>query len=102
MVTHTTASDRPALRPLLLNNLIAALIGSILMIFVHELAHLVAGLALGHPTTLYSFAALHGDGVSPNDAAFIPLIAPAFSLVSGAVMQWWTPLRGRADLLHLV
>ncbi|HIY23230.1 MAG TPA: hypothetical protein H9837_02825 [Candidatus Brachybacterium merdigallinarum] len=102
MVTHATSATRPALRPLLLNNLIAALIGSILMIFVHELAHLVAGLALGHPTTLYSFAAIHGDGVPADQAAFILLIAPAFSLVSGALMQWWTPLRGRADLLHLV
>ena len=104
MVTQDTPAvvTLPSARTLLYNSLIAALIGSALMIFVHELAHLVAGLALGHPGTLYSFGVFHHGNPTPTDEAVMALAAPVFSLVTGVAMQLWTPLRRRGDFLHLV
>jgi hypothetical protein len=103
MVTQSTSAPaRAAVRTLLLNNLVAALIASALMILLHELAHLVAGLALGHPSVLYSFGVEHLGSPSDADQVVMLLAGPAFSLVTGVLMQLWTPLRARADLLHLV
>lgn len=103
MVTQSTSAPvRVPARTLLLNNLVAALIASAVMIFLHELAHLVTGLALGHPGVLYPFGVNHLGSPSVNDQVLMLLAGPAFSLIMGLVMQWWTPLRARADLLHLV
>jgi len=104
MVTQDTApatSLSPA-RTLLLNSLVAALIAGALMILVHELAHLVAGLAMGHPGTLYSFRVLHHGSPSASDEAVMLLAGPVFSLVTGVVMQLWTPLRRRGGFGHLL
>lgn len=98
----TSASVRISVRPLLLNNLIAALIASAVMIFLHESAHLVAHLALGHPSVMYSFGVNPLDSPSESDQVVMLLVGPAFSLVTGVLLQLWTPLRRRADFLHLV
>lgn len=95
-------SALPSSRTLLLHSLVAALIGSALMIFVHELAHLVAGLALGHPGTLYSFGVTHHGDPSEPDQVVMLLAGPVFSLVTGVLLQIWTPLRRRGDFAHLV
>lgn len=89
-------------RSLLFNNLLAALIASAVMVFVHELAHLVAGLALGHPGTLFAFGVSHHGDPSQSDQAAMALAGPAFSLVSGIVMAIWMPLRRRAHFGHLI
>ncbi|MGO3209289.1 MAG: hypothetical protein ACTIJK_05805 [Brachybacterium sp.] len=103
MVTRRTAQSSPAsARPLLLNNLVAALIASALMIFVHELTHLVAGLALGHASVLYPFGVIDRGSPPEGDQVLTLLVGPAFSLVTGVLLQLWTPLRARADFLHLV
>lgn len=97
MVTQDTSA-----RTLLLNSLIAALIASALMIFLHELAHLVAGLALGHGGTLYSFGVLHHGDPTTSEEVMMLLAAPAFSLVTGVAMQLWTPWRRHGGFRHLV
>jgi len=103
MVTQSTSAPvRVSVRPLLLNNLVAALIASAVMIFLHECAHLVAHLALGHPSVLYSFGVTALDSPSEADQVVMLLAGPAVSLVMGVAMQLWTPLRRRGDLLHLV
>ena len=104
MVTHAThaASSLPSARTLLTNNLVAALIASALMIVLHELAHLVAGLALGHPGTLYSFGVDHHGDPSESDQVVMLLAGPVFSLVTGVLLQIWTPLRRRGGFAHLV
>lgn len=103
MVTQRTAkSSQTSVRPLLLNNLVAALIASALMIFLHELAHLAAGLALGHASVLYPFGVIDRGSPPEGDQVVMLLAGPAFSLVTGVLLQVWTPLRGRADFLHLV
>ena len=99
MVIRNTSTT---VRSLLLNNLVAALIASAVMIVLHEGAHLVAGLALGHPSVLYSFGVNHLGSPSASDQVVMLLAGPAFSLVTGVLMQLWTPLRRRGDLLHLV
>lgn len=102
VIRATPEPPQSSFRVLLLNNLLAALVASILMVFLHELAHLVAGLALGHPSTLFSFGVLHHGSPSDADRALMALAGPAFSLVTGVLMQIWTPLRRRADLSHLI
>lgn len=89
-------------RTLLVNNLVAALIASAVMVFVHELAHLVTGLVLGYPGELYAFGVNHGGDPSATDEAVMALAGPAFSLVTGVAMALWTPLRRRADFAHLL
>lgn len=57
------------------------------MIFVHELAHLVAGLALGHDSVLHPFGVID-LGTPPEGKQVVTLLAgPAFSLVTGVLMQ---------------
>lgn len=104
MVTHdiSAAPSLPSVRVLLLNNLVAALIASALMIFLHEQAHLVAGLALGHPSDVYSFGVNHLGSPSDADQVVMLLAGPVFSLVTGVLLQIWTPLRRRAGFGHLV
>ncbi|ASK66396.1 hypothetical protein CFK39_11855 [Brachybacterium avium] len=103
MVTQRTDEQSgTSTRPLLLNNLVAALVASTLMIFLHELAHLVTHLALGHSSTLYPFGVIQLDTSSERGQVVMLLAGPVFSLVTGLLMQLWTPLRARADLLHLM
>src|SRR5699024_9694273 len=94
MVIRNTSTT---VRALLLNNLVAALIASAVMIVLHEGAHLVTGLALGHPSILYAFGVDHLGSPSDSDQVVMLLAGPAFSLITGVLMQRWTPLRRRGD-----
>lgn len=89
-------------RSLLINNLVAAVIASTLMVFFHELAHLVAGLALGYPGTLFAFGVSHHGDPSMHHEVIMALAGPAFSLVTGVVLAIWMPLRRQAHFGHLV
>ena len=89
-------------RSLLFNNLVAAVIASTVMVFVHEVAHLVAGLALGYPGTLFAFGVSHHGDPSVNAQVIMALAGPAFSLVIGVVLAVWMPLRRRTHFGHLV
>lgn len=89
-------------RTLLINNLVAAVVASTLMVLFHELAHLVAGLALGYPGTLFAFGVSHHGDPSVNDEVIMALAGPAFSLLTGVVLAIWMPLRRRAHFGHLV
>lgn len=102
MSTGEPAPSSPAFGPLLLNNVVLALIASILMVFLHELSHLVAGIALGHPSTLYPFGVIHHGSPSQGEEAVMALVGPAFSLATGVLMQLWTPLRRRGGSAHLL
>ena len=92
----------PSARSLLVNSLVAALIASALMILLHELVHLVTGLVFGHGGTLYPFGVLHHGDLTVTAEVVALLAGPAFSLVTGILLQRWTPLRQRGDLAHLV
>lgn len=86
---------------LLFNNVVAAVLGAGLMVLVHELTHLVAGLAQGAPGELYPFA-VNSPGLSDTDQAIATLAGPVFSLVSGVVLALWLPLRRRGGFAHLL
>ena len=88
-------------RTLLLNCVVAAVTGQAAMILLHEAAHLVAGVALGHPSHMYAFGVTHGGNPSVADEVTMLLAAPIFSLVMGLAMQLWQPLRRRGGFLHL-
>ena len=89
-------------RSLLFNNLVAAVIASTLMVFLHVVAHLVAGLALGYPGTLFAFGVSHHGDPAVHDEVIMALAGPAFSLVTGAALAIWMPLRSLANFGHLV
>ncbi len=66
-----------------------------LVVLVHELSHLVAGLLLGYGNTLYPFGVTHHPSPTTGDAAVAALTGPPFSLVTGAILMVWQPLRAR-------
>lgn len=66
-----------------------------LVVLVHELSHVLAGLLLGYENTLYPFGVTHHPDPSTADAAVAALTGPVFSLVTGAILMAWQPLRTR-------
>lgn len=103
--THTaatTTSQPAARRQLLLNGVVAAVLGVTAMIMVHELVHLVTGAALGFESTQYAYGVTHVGDPTPGQEAAMLLSAPAFSLVTGLLMSVWLPLRRRGGFGHLV
>lgn len=97
-MTTGPATER---RALLLNSVVAAVLGSGLMVLAHESCHLVTGLAMGIPGTLYSFGVDHGPS-TPVQMAITAGSAPVFSLVTGVILALWQPLRARAGFGHLL
>ena len=94
-------SDAPTeRRALLVNSTVAAVLGAGLMVLAHELSHLVAGLAMGIPGTLYSYGVAH-EG-SPVQNAIMAGAGPMFSLLTGLVMALWQPLRATRSFWHLL
>ncbi|OYO21891.1 hypothetical protein CGZ93_08080 [Enemella dayhoffiae] len=94
------ATPPPTAR-LLWSSVVAALLGSTVMVLVHELVHLVSGVLLGHRSTLYPFGVDHQGDPSRLAETVMLLSAPVFSLLSGLVLMSWLPLRGRAGFWHL-
>lgn len=89
-------------RTLLVNAVVAGVLGTLLMILVHELVHLVAGLAMGIGGTLYSYGVMP-DGDPPDmQYGIMAIAAPIFSLVTGLIMSQWLPLRRRGGFGHLL
>lgn len=92
--------ERPG--TLLLNATIAAILGGALTVLVHELIHLVAGLVLGYPGTLYPFAVEHHNDPGAGQRPVMALSAPIGSLIIGAIATAWLPLRRRGGFGHLL
>ncbi len=100
----TQAHDRtdafPSHRTLLVSCLVAAVLASAIMVLLHECAHLVAGIALGHRSTLYPYGVTHAGDLSPAHVAITSLAAPVFSLVVGLAMNAWQPFRAGRGFAH--
>lgn len=97
--------DRATVEPagtILANSVVAAVLGVALMVLLHELVHLVTGLALGHAGTLYPFGITIDGNTTPGADAAIALSAPVFSLVTGFACALWLPLRRRGGFAHLL
>lgn len=87
---------------MLANSLIAAVLGSVVMVLAHEIVHLIAGMALGYPSTLYSFGVTHNGSPTPADEAIMAASAPIFSLITGIACALWQPLKRRGGFSHLL
>lgn len=53
-------------RTLLINSTLAAIIGTTIMAFLHECAHFLTTLALGHSASLSAFAVTHSEDLPPT------------------------------------
>lgn len=100
MSSTPPSSGTPYARAVLVNSAVAAVLACSLMVLAHELCHLVTGLSLGIPGTLYPFGVEHTG--TPPQRAIMAGSAPLFSLVTGLVMALWQPLRSRPGFGHLL
>lgn len=62
----------PTTGTLLINSVVAAVLGSTLMVLVHELAHFFTGAAFGHRSILFAFG-VSQVGAGVRDQAIIAL-----------------------------
>lgn len=97
-----TSAVLPAPRTILPNNLAALLLGSAVMVLLHEAVHWLTGAALGYRSILYSFGVTYPDVRAPGAIATTAISAPIFSLVSGFAMIAWQPLRRIGGFAHLL
>ncbi|OFM04506.1 hypothetical protein HMPREF2724_02335 [Corynebacterium sp. HMSC071F07] len=79
-------------RTLLINSTLAAIIGTTIMVFLHECAHFLTPLALGHSASLSAFAVTHSEDI-PTHTALIAAAGPIFSLLSGIICSLLQPRR---------
>lgn len=89
-------------RTLMINAAVAGALAVFLMILVHEVVHLVAGLAMGIGGTLYSYGVMPDPGATATQSGIMAISAPVFSLVTGFLMSQWLPLRRRGGFGHLL
>ena len=89
-------------RTMLVNATIALLLGSALMVIVHECCHWLAGALIGHRSTLYAFGVEYTPPTEGGQAAFTALAGVIGSLLIGALCTSWQPFRGRNDFWHLL
>ena len=76
------------------NSTVAFLLAGMIVTTAHELSHLVAGLLLGEPATLFPTAVEFGEPRSTSDATVTAATGPIFSLVSGLILIFTTRERG--------
>ena len=100
-VSPGTAPDHGH-RTMLVNATVALLLGSALMVIVHECCHWVAGALIGHRSTLYAFGVEYDPPTQGTQAAFTALAGVVGSLLIGVLCTTWLPLRRRNDFWHLL
>lgn len=83
---QTSPRDRPRNRLLLANSALALTLAAPVAITLHELAHAVAGLALGSAAVLSSNSVAYLPELAPSDEVLAAAAGPLFSLVIGAVL----------------
>lgn len=77
------------------NSTVAFVLAGMLAVTAHELSHLVAGLLLGDPATLFPTAVEFGAGRSASHATVTAATGPIFSLLSGIALIFATRDLGR-------
>jgi hypothetical protein len=86
----------------LVNSLVALVLGTGITVLLHELAHWVTGAALGSRATLFAFGVTYQPQPTGATAAIAAAAGPVASLVVGSVMQVLQPFRFRGDFAHLL
>lgn len=99
-VTQPTRSTAPS-RPIVIHAVIAFVAAHLVVVLLHELSHVVAGLALGYDNELYAFSVVHSPEPGRADAAIMALTGPAFSLVTGVLAVLVQPFRRTRGFVHL-
>ena len=87
---------------ILVNSLVALLLGTGITILVHQLGHWVAGALLGSRSVLFAFGVTHEPALTGTDAVIAALAGPVLSLLVGSAMQILQPFRFRGDFAHLL
>lgn len=102
MTESTTAPcDLESARTILINSCVAALLAGMVMVLIHEVTHLLAGLTIGSGGTLYPFGVDHDRVTGSGAVAYTAISAPIVSLLSGVALVVWQPLRQRGGFWHL-
>lgn len=89
-------------RTMLVNATAALLLGSALMVIVHECCHWIAGALIGHRSTLYAFGVEYTPPTEGGEAAFTALAGVIGSLLIGALFTSWQPFRRSNGFGHLL
>lgn len=95
-------SGRVSTGALLLNSLVALLLGTGITILLHEIGHWVAGALLGSRSFLFAFGVTQEPPLSGTALALEALAGPVVSLVIGGVMQILQPFRFKGNFAHLL
>lgn len=98
------ATPAPSVRDLVVHASVTFVAAHLLVVLLHELAHVTAGLALGFSNELFPFGVVHSPEPGRWQDAVMLLAGPAFSLVTGLlalVVQPFRAGRGQAHLLWL-
>lgn len=89
-------------RVVLVNSTVAAVLASLIMVLAHELTHLITGLAMGFPGTIYAFGVTHDGSPSETAIAIMAGSAPLFSFVTGLIAALWSPISPQRTFAHLL
>lgn len=92
----------PPLRTLVLNAAVCFVLAHLVVVLLHELAHVVAGLALGYHNVLVPFGVTHAPEPGRGDSTIMALAGPVFSLVTGLVAMAVQPFRSGRGFAHLL
>ncbi len=87
---------------ILLNSVVALLLGAAITVLFHELAHWLAGAALGSQASLFAFGVTYDPELTGSRSAIAAAAGPVASLLLGSVMQVLQPFRFRGDFAHLL
>lgn len=74
----------------------------LVVVLLHELAHVVAGLTLGFSNELFPFGVVHSPAPEPVAETVMLLAAPVFSLVAGVLAMAVQPFRRARGQWHLL
>lgn len=99
--TAGTVAATP-LKTLVLNAALAYALAQLIVVFIHELSHVAAGLALGYSNELLPYGVTHIPEPPRGDAAVMALTGPVFSLVIGVLAVYVQPFRRGRGFAHLL
>lgn len=90
------------LRTLVVHGAVSFVAAHLIVVLLHELAHVVAGLSVGLSNELFPFGVTHSPEPTRGQEAYVLLAAPVFSLVTGLLAMVVQPFRARRDQAHLL
>jgi hypothetical protein len=99
---HDRAVTGGTLRTLVVHGSVSFVAAHLIVVLLHELAHVVAGLSLGFTNELFPFGVAHSPDPQRWQDAVMLLSAPVFSLVSGLLAMAVQPFRARRGPAHIL